>query len=296
MWPTNARERAEQRYPLLLSLNETALAHTGDIGRCVDIPPDVGRIVFGDLTLVNSKDGIVRARRINVAVVVRKDDDVDAYRRYLSREVSRGDAWIDAGVTVVLRGEEEAVVTAGNLSNLYLMDGLHETELGKFLQEHDDIILSALQYQAAMHQPILEWVEGNPDPQERSVQPDLLLRRLDGTWDICDLKLGLVDKRSITVGRRRRRDVRSEVSAGISQLANYREYFQYPANRKFALEAYGVEVVNPTLILIVGTQENVDATQVAEAMRPYDSSVEILDWDTLLELYLALNGVRRQVS
>jgi hypothetical protein len=189
------------------------------------------------------------------------------------------------GVLLVREGLQESVAQAGQFANLYLQ-GAQETTLTSFLEDHSDIIKQALQASSISFQPDLIWYEGNPDPDEEAIQPDVILRREDGSWLIVDFKLPLLNKESITSGGHRRRRFTYTVADGIAQLHNYREFFDYDANRQNASARLGGEVRDPQLMLVVGTSENVDLTEVDEAMRAL-KPIDIVDYDTLIRLAIA---------
>jgi len=57
-------------------------------------------------------------------------------------------------------------------------------------------------------------------------------------------------------------------------------------NRDFGWQKYGVRVKNPRKTLVVGNLENVDLAEVRRALGPFKNGFEILDYDTLVSLYL----------
>ncbi len=160
----------------------------------------------------------------------------------------------------------------------------------QFLEDHADIIKKALKAEKIFFQRSLPWEEGNPDPKEKAIQPDMIVRRMDGTWWIIDFKLPLLNEPSITTGGHRRRRFVYTVADGVAQLHNYREYFDYQSNRRFAAATLGDEIRDPQLMLIVGSSENVDLTEVNEAKRAL-KPIDIMDYDTLIRLSLADSSV-----
>jgi hypothetical protein len=99
------------------------------------------------------------------------------------------------------------------------------------------------------------------------------------------LKLPLLAKPNITKGGRSRRRFIDSVEEGVAQLAHYADYFSHEDNKRYAFERYGITVNNPLLGLIVGNEENVTKAQVDEACRRL-RSFELIDYDTLLQLYI----------
>lgn len=136
-----------------------------------------------------------------------------------------------------------------------------------------------------IYEPELEWRQHDGTCVDRSINPDLLVQRPDGYFDIYDLKTAATHRANLTKGGRKRRRFVDYVDEGVAQLANYREYFQYPGNAEHAKQKYGVEVKEPKLVLIVGSWDNVNATEVKQACRRYSADVEIVDYDTLRFIY-----------
>ena len=97
-----------------------------------------------------------------------------------------------------------------------------------------------------------------------------------------------------TKGGHSRRRFIDYVGEGIAQLANYKQYFSYPANANYAKGKYGVETNSPQLILIIGNYENVDIQEIKEASRHMRDNYTIIDWDSLNVAYLA--GIKKGMA
>jgi hypothetical protein len=118
-----------------------------------------------------------------------------------------------------------------------------------------------------------------------AINPDLLVEREDGDFDIYDLKTALLLNRSIAIAKRPRRRFIQVIEDGIAQLAHYRSYFQYEQNRAVALAKYGATVRDPRLVLVAGTASNADPQEVEEALRRF-GDVKILTYDALMQAFL----------
>ena len=114
-----------------------------------------------------------------------------------------------------------------------------------------------------------------------------MVKRDDGFYDIYDLKTAALWKMNILKGERKRRRFIDYVEKGVAQLANYREYFEYPKNRDLAKSKYGIEVQDPKLVLVVGNWENTDLKEIDEACRRY-RDVNIIDYDTFAHLIMGV--------
>lgn len=139
-----------------------------------------------------------------------------------------------------------------------------------------------------------EWIEGNPKPKEKYIQPDLMLEREDGNYDICDLKTVIASKKRITKGQHCRRRFIDYVEEGIAQLANYDDYFRFKKNADWAWSEYKVKVNSPRLILIVGNYENASRAEIEEAIRRLKSNYQIIDYDTFNALFLGRSREKLQ--
>lgn len=277
----------EERFPGLRGLFKTGIVFTPDDAECIkwfdaakgpDFP-----LMIDNCLVVNSLGNIVRARYINLFLAIpaelESQEAINALRELVAVQSDI------PGVQIVNQGHQEAIVQAGQLANLYLR-GVQETTLTQFLEDHSEIIQRALDAKQIFFQPLLAWHEGNSDPTEVAIQPDIIMRRSDDQWFIIDFKLPLLTKASITTGGHKRRRFIYTVADGVAQLHNYRAFFEHQANREAALSILGEEVHDAQLMLIVGTSENVDLTEVDEAMRPL-KSVKIVDYDTLIRMSVA---------
>jgi hypothetical protein len=58
-----------------------------------------------------------------------------------------------------------------------------------------------------LYEPYLPWLEHDGFVEDTAINPDLLIRRPDGYFDIYDLKTAALQKLSLTKGQRKRRSV-----------------------------------------------------------------------------------------
>lgn len=257
---------------------------------CFEIGPEAGLTIERCL-LVNRKDDLFRIKWVLHALVVPRDSSERVVQSRLM-DAFQVPHLPPKGVHIAPPGMDEHYAVAGQFASQFLLPGFSEPNIEQFLREHPRFLERALNATEILHQREFDWMEGNPDPEERSIKPDLLIRRGE-YFDIADLKTALLDKESITRGPHRRRAFVEAVRDGLEQLANYREYFGFAKNAEHALQSQGVRVNAPQLVLIVGSLENVDPAEVREAARSRDSSISIIDYDSLNALYL--NSVRKGV-
>jgi hypothetical protein len=253
------------------------------------VGPNADFVTLEHVLLANSWSGLVRIRHINLVILIKKSTTISDWKQYLTDSYSVTDHVDIHGMQMLPRGVVRSTHLAAQFANLFLMDRLHETSLGTFIEQHREILLKALHATDLIPHPLLEWQVISRDPEEHSIIPDLLLQRPDGFWDIWDLKLPLLGRRDLTTGARNRRRFVNPIEDGIAQLAHYRQFLEVPENRTHLEEKYGAKLSEPRYGLIVGNYENVDANRIAEASRRLDH-FEMIDYDSILQLYLAEEG------
>lgn len=179
-----------------------------------------------------------------------------------------------------------ALALAGQFANTYLIPRMRETTIGEFLNLQQEIIKKAIGTKKFIYEAHLPWLESHPPNTDEAINPDLMIQRDDGFYDIYELKLPLLDKKSLTKGVRKRRRFIDNVNEGVAQLANYSEYFTFEKNRELALTKYDIKVNNPNLVLVIGNYENANKDEIEEASRPQLQNISIVDYDSLLQMFL----------
>lgn len=189
------------------------------------------------------------------------------------------------GVMLVDNSRAEDFVIAGQFASFFLLPGLRETTLGEFLRLHPTLLNTAFGSRRFIYEPMMEWKDGI-SAGDSSIDPDILLARDDGYFDIFDLMTAALERKAITKGPRRRRRSIDYVEEGVAQLVHYEEYFCTAENAAHALAKYGVEVRQPHLTLVVGNYDNADLAQVVEAGKHFNA-IRIIDYDSLIRLFLS---------
>jgi len=172
-----------------------------------------------------------------------------------------------------------------HLVNLFLSPQVRETTINKFLEENPEVLIRAVGAKKALHEKSLDWIEPFMPEGERSIQPDILVQNSEGFYDIYELKTALLLKKNITKGKRKRRRFIDIVEEGLSQLANYDDYFKSVPNLEYAKVKYGIDVKEPKLCLIVGSMENYSDEKVAQALRK-SPHMSVMDFDSLANAFL----------
>lgn len=272
----------------------TRLVMKKEGGSLLSFGPRLEYCFLNNCAIVNSFGQFYRMKVILHACVVPKSLSLDSFVAKVGKEC----AWpVEQsndlrGIHYVADDLVEGYKLSGQFANLYLVPSIREPNIGKFLHRNPDILRTALECSDLLYEKPFKWIEGKDVP-EKDIQPDFMLKSLmRETWDICDLKKPLLERHNLTKGEHSRRRFVDEVGEGIAQLANYGEYFSYPANSGYAREKYRIEVNSPKFILVIGNYENADYDAIREASRSLREEYAIVDYDTLRSAYLA--GMRKK--
>lgn len=263
---------------------QSCLILGGEIDHLFDFNDESISCLVSECMLSYVSNKVLRRRYIHrLMMFSSKLSEADFLREFDNFVYDRGGEVF--GVHFFPEGQELPWVKASYLMNLVLNDKIHETTIGDYLNDHSDILLNALGYENIVYEPTLEWLEKTEDNPDSYINPDALLQRLDGYYDICDFKKGLIKRKSLTKGERRRRRFVDDVNEGLAQLDNYEEYFKFTKNAQNALERFGVEVDMPRKILIVGNLENSKKEEVEQALRGRSNTL-VIDYDSLVSSYI----------
>lgn len=272
-------EAVKKRFPIMEKF-KTVFVRQGGSGSLFEFSDDFDACSFDHCLFVNRKFDFYRCKNVLTMFIVRRDISFATLKGYFEK-------FLRKNVPVhALLDESEATAVASQFQNFYLSPEIRETTIGDFLRRHPELICKSLSCQDFLYEKSFRWIKSKYPMDEESIRPDLLLKRCDGTYDICDLKTCAFSYKSITSKSSSRRRFIDYVHEGVAQLNTYREYFKIAENAKHALDVHGVVVDNPRLILIVGSWENVTPHEVEQASENY-RNITVIDYDTLCQLYLA---------
>lgn len=276
-------EIIKDRFPFI-ELYQSRLNRVGGKGSVFGFGNNFSSCCIENSVLINRHDNVFRCKNILALFIVKKTISKKMLIDLFEHSINENEV---KGVHTIWKEEEEALIIGGHLQSMYLFPGLHETTIGEFIYSHPEIIKKAFKTSHFEYEPYLEWVEHDGSVQDKAINPDLMVKRDDGFYDIYDLKTAALWKMNILKGERKRRRFIDYVEKGVAQLANYREYFEYPKNRDLAKSKYGIEVQDPKLVLVVGNWENTDLKEIDEACRRY-RDVNIIDYDTFAHLIMGV--------
>ena len=275
-------EAAKTRFPII-ELFPSRLVRSGGKGAVLAFGPKFESSSIENCVFLNRHHNAIRAKHVLEMMIIGKNLTKNKYKDFL-HNLSKDK--IIKGVHTCASGNESAIILSGQLQNLYLLPKLRETTLGEFLKSHPEIIKDAFSTEKFVYEPYLKWIESAEHNKDEAINPDLLIQRDDGFYDIYDIKTAALNKKSLTKGPRKRRRFIDYVEEGAAQLAHYKEYFSFSKNTEYAKEKYGVEFKNPRYVLVVGSFENADAIEIGEAKRRFDG-IDMIDYDTIVLLFLA---------
>jgi hypothetical protein len=215
-------EVVQQRFPVL-KLFSSRMKRTGGHGALFTFGENFESAYIENCSLVNRLLSAYRVKHIHHMIIIHKKLLPSEYATLLKNIMYQG---YITGVHTCSPNQESDYILAGQFQNFYLFPNLHETTIGEFLNTHPEIIERGLSARSFIYEPYLPWIKKPAGLEEdKAINPDLLLQRTDGYFDICDLKTAALRKHDLTKGSRRRRRFIDYVEEGVAQLANYREYF-----------------------------------------------------------------------
>jgi hypothetical protein len=273
-------EAVKSRFPQI-ELYGSKLNRVGGHGSVFSFGDNFSSCAIENCVLVNKREHVYRCKNILSAYVVKSG--ISKMELVGLFEWTTADGQVK-GVHTVADNEDKLVVS-GQLQSMYLFPSLRETTIGKFINLHPEIIKKAFKTDHFEYEPYLEWLEHDGTCEDRAINPDLMVKRQDGFFDIYDLKTALLNKSNVTKGGRKRRRFIDSIEEGVAQLANYREYFSYQKNAEHAKEKYGIIIKEPNLVLVVGSYENSYIDEVNQACRRYEG-IDIIDYDTFCHLFI----------
>jgi hypothetical protein len=278
------------RFPFVHLYHHAVISGKDGYGAPIAFASTFESAMLDNCMIINSHESIFRVKHILNATVVKKAMSARRYAEWLQYVFSDLRVY---GVHTCGSDEHADQVKAGQLANLYLMREARETTLGEFLRDHPDVLTRALGALRFEYEPYLKWVA--PGDAQQAINPDLLIQRADGNWDVYDLKTAALDSRNITKGKRQRRRFIDYVHEGVAQLAHYRDYFAHAENQRYVFEKYGIWVESPNPVLVVGTLDNASPKEVAEASRMLNG-IALIDYDTLMQMFLSSAVVGNEIG
>lgn len=280
-------EILEQRFPIISRQKQFFdLYRPEGTGSLIRFGKNIGVITLDKFLFLNAQEQITRMKFVNRLHLIEKNIHSSEFKAFLDKSYNLEQVEFR---THTVGHNDEAFLEVGGLQSLFLSRSTHETTIGAYLSSHEEILLKAFSAKSVIYEPTLPWIEKPDSCEDKEINPDFLLQRAHGNFDILDLKTALLEKRKLTTGGFKRRRFISCVYEGIAQLANYLSYFEHERNREEAFKRLGVRVANPRGILVIGSYENYSTQLIEQALRSHPK-IEVVDYDTIGQLYIASNS------
>lgn len=181
--------------------------------------------------------------------------------------------------------EEKSKIEAAILGLEYLLEA-EEKQEAQYQQffEANSIVFSILGYDEAI--PFTK-ESGKSLPRDDSTglkpEPDFLVKRPDGLWEIFEIKTPISTDLMVTSNKNRQRFT-AEVLSYISQTTTYEDYFtRNPANRAKIEEEFGVLIQEDLDIkLVIGLTKQLNKRKVHKKCREFRYKIDIITFDDIL--------------
>ena len=243
------------------------------------VSQDADKLLFRDIDLVRTRGSEIFFKRITTIFVVKKTIAEKELGLWLLSNKFGGPLPPDIlGINTSYSVNKEGF--AVQLLSLTQQD-TGENVIDTFIQKNADFFASALGYQGVISQPKLRIIDSTGLEGEY-LQPDYLMLRQDGTYDILDLKKSLIP--NVTVGKRTRIRFSAYVDELVAQLAGYRRYFSLQKNREWASKNLNISVPkNPQLFGVVGNHNNFLREDVDLAQEQVQKDITVLSYSEIID-------------
>lgn len=173
---------------------------------------------------------------------------------------------------------EQAILVLENL--LEVQEGV-ESAYQKFFEDYP-IVFEVLGYRRAI--PVTKGSEFTL-PRDKYTnlkpEPDFLVERHDGLWEIFEIKTPIDDKLLIDSNSYRKR-LKAVIQSYISQIEEYADYFKNPSNRQSIEEKLKVIIQEDVPIqLIIGKRDKTDLHELHRILMRSSKKPNIIFYDVL---------------
>lgn len=164
---------------------------------------------------------------------------------------------------------------ASELEELINDPAVREADLQEFFERHPHL-LAGTSYDRVVAHPVLARDQDGP------LVPDFMLEPVGGGFaDVLDLKLPSV---RLIVGRKDRVRLSAHVAEALSQVREYRAYFEDSRRRQAVRERYGLQAYRPTAAVLIGRDPGPgqDKFELKRLWDELPGHVRIITYDELL--------------
>lgn len=164
---------------------------------------------------------------------------------------------------------------AADLEDLINDPAVRENDLQHFFERHPHL-LAGTSYDRVVAHPVLARDQDGP------LVPDFMLEPVGGGFaDVLDLKLPQV---RLIAGRKDRVRVSAHVAEALSQIREYRAYFEDSRRRQAVQDRYGLQAYRPTAAVLIGRDPGPgqDKFEVKRLWDELPGHVRVITYDELL--------------
>jgi len=172
---------------------------------------------------------------------------------------------------------EELEVAIHNLVQLLDSGEERESAFQRYFEEHQ-CVFQLMNFVKAYPRPQLPLV--GLSAKRKYLEPDFLLERFDGLFEIAELK---TPQEKVLREIAYREKFYSKIQEYISQVANYSEYFDDSHHRELVREQLSLDVQSrPDATLIVGRDEGLDKKLLHKMLARHAMRVRVNTFDDVL--------------
>jgi hypothetical protein len=153
-----------------------------------------------------------------------------------------------------------------------------ETDLQRFFEENPYFLAAT---RLVMPMPHVSLV----DTFGKILVPDFVIKPIiaaqrDSNWEILDLKH---PQARLLAGRSNHSRFSQDVMKAISQVKDYKDYFENPANASAVTESLGHPIRHPRLGVLIGRMPGDKDTELLEKAQAREPEVRIVTYDEILD-------------
>jgi len=117
--------------------------------------------------------------------------------------------------------------------------------------------------------------------ERKNLIPDFFIETANGFSNIIDFKLP--HTKNIITGTENRKRFSSKITEYISQLENYRDYFDETLNQDFVRNKYNIKVLKPTITLIIGRRKDFGNLEWKKLESRFHN-LQIINYDDVIDV------------
>ena len=148
----------------------------------VSFGPDFSSCNVGNSVLVNRRENLFRCKNILELFIVKSSISRNELFELFEQPTNVG--FVKGVHTVPFYKRRITDNWRAIYKVCIFFPGLRETIIGEFINTHPDLIRKAFKTSHFLYEPYLEWLEHDGTVEDKAINPDLIVRRPDGLYDI----------------------------------------------------------------------------------------------------------------